>query len=133
MRDSGILHALLGIPDKEALLSHPALGASWETWVIDNLLTAAGPATQAYFYRTAAGAEVDLLLTLPDGECWAVEIKRSLSPKLERGFHSAFADLQPHRRWLVYPGTDSWRLADDVQVLPLAALMATLQARSAAS
>jgi uncharacterized protein len=130
VRDSGILHALLGIPHKEALLSHPALGASWETWVIDNLLAAAGPATQAHFYRTAAGAEVDLLLTLPDGECWAVEIKRSLNPKLERGFHSACADLQPHRRWLVYPGTDSWRLADDVQVLPLSALMTALQARS---
>ena len=127
VRDSGILHALLGIADRETLLSHPALGASWETWVIDNLLAAAGPTTQAHFYRTAAGAEVDLLLTLPDGQRWVVEIKRSLSPKLERGFHSACADLQPHKRWLVYPGTDSWRLADDVQVLPLADMMAAVR------
>ena len=127
VRDSGILHALLGIADRETLLSRPALGASWETWVIDNLRAAAGPTTQAHFYRTAAGAEVDLLLTLPDGQCWVVEIKRSLSPKLDRGFHSACADLQPHKRWLVYPGTDSWRLADDVQVLPLGDMMAAVR------
>ena len=129
VRDTGILHALLGIPDKESLLSHPALGASWETWVIDNLLTAAGPATQAHFYRTAAGAEVDLLLTLPDGQQWVVEIKRSLSPKLERGFHNACADLKPQRRWLVYPGQDRWRMADEVQVLPLGDMMKELLMR----
>ena len=128
VRDSGILHALLGIADKENLLSHPVLGASWETWVMDNLLSAAGPHVQAHFYRTAAGAEVDLLLTLPDGQQWVVEIKRSLNPKLERGFHNACADLQPRRRFVVYPGTDTWRLADDVQVLPLRGLMAALAA-----
>ena len=127
VRDSGILHALLGIADKETLLSHPALGASWETWVIDNLLAAAGPDTQTHFYRTAAGAEVDLLLTRPDGTQWVVEIKRSLSPKLERGFHNACADLQPQRRWMVYPGQTAWRLADDVQVVPLRALMEELE------
>jgi predicted AAA+ superfamily ATPase len=126
VRDSGILHALLGIADREVLLSHPALGASWETWVIDNLLAAAGPDVQAHFYRTAVGAEVDLLLTHPDGKQWAVEIKRSLSPKLERGFHHACADLQPHSRWLVYPGASSWPLADGVQVVPLSDLMAAL-------
>jgi len=128
VRDSGILHALLGVADKENLLSHPVLGASWETWVMDNVLAAAGPHVQAHFYRTAAGAEVDLLLTLPDGQQWVVEIKRSLNPKLERGFHNACADLQPRRRFVVYPGTDTWRLADDVQVLPLQGLMAALAA-----
>ena len=127
VRDTGILHALLGTANKEALLSHPVLGASWETWVIENLLVAAGPETQAHFYRTAAGAEVDLLLTRPDGKQWVVEIKRSLNPKLERGFHNACADLQPQRRWVVYPGTDAWRLAEDVQVVPLQQLMAALQ------
>lgn len=130
VRDSGVLHALLGIADKETLLSHPALGASWETWVIDNLLAAAGPAVQAHFYRTSAGAEVDLLLTHPDGEQWVVEIKRSLSPKLERGFHSACVDIQPRSRWVVYPGTTSWRMADDVQVAPLQDLMAALVKRA---
>lgn len=131
VRDSGILHALLGIADKETLLSHPALGASWETWVIDNLLAAAGPEVQAHFYRTAAGAEVDLLLTHPDGTQWAVEIKRSLSPKPERGFHHACADLLPQRRWLVYPGQTAWRMGDDVQVVPLQHLMGALAKNTA--
>lgn len=131
VRDSGVLHALLGIADKETLLSHPALGASWETWVIDNLLAAAGPEVQAHFYRTAAGAEVDLLLTHPDGTQWAVEIKRSLSPKLERGFHDACADLLPQRRWLVYPGQTAWRMGDDVQVVPLQHLMGALAKNTA--
>lgn len=131
VRDSGVLHALLGIADKETLLSHPALGASWETWVIDNLLAAAGPEVQAHFYRTAAGAEVDLLLTHPDGTQWAVEIKRSLSPKLERGFHHACADLLPQRRWLVYPGQTAWRMGDDVQVVPLQHLMGALAKNTA--
>ena len=130
VRDSGVLHALLGITDRETLLSHPALGASWETWVIDNLLAAAGPDVQAHFYRSAAGAEVDLLLTHSDGAQWVVEIKRSLSPKLERGFHSACADIQPRNRWLVYPGTTSWRMADGVQVAPLHDLMAALGKRT---
>jgi predicted AAA+ superfamily ATPase len=126
VRDSGILHALLGIASKETLLSHPALGASWEGWVIENLLAAGGPEIQASFYRTAAGAEVDLLLTFPDSQQWVVEIKRSLKPKLERGFHNACADLQPQRRFVVYPGQESWRLADDVHVLSVADMTAAL-------
>ena len=126
VRDSGILHALLGISDQETLLSHPASGASWETWVIDNLLVAAGPEVQAHFYRTAVGAEVDLLLTHPDGTQWAVEIKRSLSPKLSRGFYEACADLKPQRRWVVYPGESAWPMSDDVMVVPLRDLMTDL-------
>ena len=129
VRDSGLLHALLGIGDKESLQAHPALGASWETWVIHNLLVAAGRDSHAWFYRTSAGAELDLLLELPDGERWAVEIKRSLTPKLERGFHHACADTQPQRRWVVYPGQDRWRLADEVWVLPPAALAQRLRER----
>lgn len=126
VRDSGLLHALLGIANIDTLLSHPVLGASWEGWVIENVLAAAGPEVQANFYRTAAGAEVDLLLTLPGGQQWVVEIKRSLSPKLERGFYNACADLQPVRRWVVYPGHDRWPLAEGMEVLPLPALMQQL-------
>jgi predicted AAA+ superfamily ATPase len=128
VRDSGLLHALLGIGDKETLLSHPVLGASWETWVVHNVLASAGPEVQAHFYRTAAGAEVDLLLTFANDQQWAIEIKRSLRPTLERGFHHACADLQPQQRWVVYPGRDSWRLSEDVQVVPLPGLMAALRA-----
>ncbi|MCX8085453.1 MAG: ATP-binding protein [Rhodocyclaceae bacterium] len=122
VRDSGLVHALLNIPDKETLLSHPVVGASWEGFVIENLLAQADPRVQAYFYRTSGGAEVDLLLVWPEGRRWAVEIKRSLAPKVERGFHAACADLQPEKRFVVYPGEERYRLAEDIEAIPLAEL-----------
>jgi predicted AAA+ superfamily ATPase len=96
VRDSGLVHALLGLADKEAVLGHPIAGPSWEGMAIESILAAAGAGghqVQASFYRTGHGAEIDLVLTWPGGEEWAVEIKRSLAPTLERGFHSALADL----------------------------------------
>jgi predicted AAA+ superfamily ATPase len=134
VRDSGLVHALLGLADKEALLGHPAAGPSWEGMAIENLLAAAGAGghrVEASFYRTSRGAEIDLVLTWPDGEEWAVEIKRSLAPTLERGFHSALADLAPRRALVVYPGADSYRLAPSVQVIGLAELCSQALARSA--
>jgi hypothetical protein len=93
VRDSGLVHALLDIETKETLLSHMVLGASWEGFCIENLLTCASTSVQAYFYRTSGGAEIDLLLVWPRGELCAIEIKRSLSHKVERCFHAACADL----------------------------------------
>lgn len=130
IRDSGITHALLNIPDKEALLAHPVVGASWEGFAIENLLSnamAADPMVQAYFYRSSGGAEIDLLLAWPDGRLWAIEIKRSLAPKLERGFHAACADLKPERRFVVYPGDERYRLAEDIEALPLPQLAKSLR------
>ncbi len=126
VRDSGIAHALLGIGDTEALLSHPVLGASWEGFAIENVLVSAPREVEAYFYRTSAGAEVDLLLAWPDGRRWAIEIKRSLAPKLEKGFYSACADLEPERRFVVYPGTERFPVATDVEAIPLAELATVL-------
>jgi hypothetical protein len=117
VRDSGLLHALLAIPDKETLLGHPVVGQSWEGFVVENLLNAAGERFQGHFYRSNGGAEIDLLLSRPSGELWAIEIKRSLAPKLERGFHAACADLKPTRKLVVYPGIETWRLAEDIQVM----------------
>ena len=122
VRDSGLVHTLLGITNKESLLGHPVVGASWECFVIENLLNAisqAGRTVEASFYRSAAGAEIDLLLTWPNGSTWAIEIKRSLSPELERGFHSACEDVQPQRRFVVYPGSETYPLTQDVLALPL--------------
>jgi predicted AAA+ superfamily ATPase len=129
VRDSGLVHALLDLPDKEALLSHPVVGASWEGFCIEQLLSCAPPRVQGFFYRTSAGAEIDLLLHWPGGELWAVEIKRSLAPKLERGFHIACADLSPVRRIVIYPGADSFPMGNDVQAMPLAQLCAELQTK----
>ncbi|MDM7925993.1 MAG: ATP-binding protein [bacterium] len=118
-RDSGLLHNLLSIPDMESLLAHPVLGASWEGFVIENLLNAAPNGTAGYYYRTTGGAEIDLLLALPGGKTWAVEIKRSLTPRPERGFYQACVDLNPDRRWVVYPGKDRYPLAPDIEAVSL--------------
>ena len=119
IRDSGITHALLGLTGQEDVLGHPVAGASWEGFVIETLAANAPADTQLNFYRTAAGAEIDLLLTLPGQRPWAVEIKRSLAPKLERGFHQACADLGVARRIVVYPGAERFPLGASVEGMPL--------------
>lgn len=119
VRDSGLVHSLLDIGSTETLLSHMAVGASWEGFVIENLLSCLSGTGQAYFYRSSGGAEVDLLLTWPNGNLWAIEIKRSLNPKVERGFHAACADLNPTRKLVVYPGSEPFPLGADIQAVPL--------------
>jgi predicted AAA+ superfamily ATPase len=130
VRDTGLAHALLGIRDKEALLSHPVVGQTWESFVVETLIAVAPEGTEANYYRTSAGAEIDLVLTLPRGKLWAVEIKRSSAPKVERGFHSACADLEPDRRFVVYPGEDRFFLDDTTEAIGVAALARMLQAEA---
>jgi uncharacterized protein len=129
IRDSGVLHALLGIAGLDALTGHPVVGASWEGFVIETLLAVSPDGTTASFYRTAAGAEIDLVLELPGGDVWAVEIKRGLAPKLERGFHVACADLRPARRWVVYGGNETYPIGSETTVIGLHALTNELIAR----
>jgi predicted AAA+ superfamily ATPase len=127
VRDSGIAHALLGIRDKEALLSHPVAGQTWESFVIETLIAVAPDGTEAHYYRTSNGTEVDLVLTLPGGKLWAVEIKCSSAPKVERGFRSACADLKPDKRFVVYPGEERFSLDDETDAIGVAALARALQ------
>ena len=127
LRDSGVLHALLGIPDSDALLAHPVVGASWEGFVIENLLESAPTGTAGYFYRTTGGAELDLLLVFANGERWALEVKRSFKPRPERGFHAACADLAPDRRYVVYPGVERYPLGPDLEAVPLPELAAEVR------
>lgn len=122
LRDSGIVHALLDIPNKEALLGHPVVGASYEGFVIETLLGCAPDKVQGHFYRTSGGAKIDLLMVWPDGSIWAIEIKRSLSPTVGRGFHSGCADLHPTRKLVVYPGNEPLHVTADVDALPLSTL-----------
>jgi uncharacterized protein len=119
VRDSGIAHSLLGLRSEDDVLGHPIAGASWEGFAIETLVAASPDGTQSNFYRTAAGAEIDLLLSLPGQRPWAIEIKRSLTPKLEKGFHQACEDLQPGRRIVVYPGAEFFPLKVNVEVMPL--------------
>jgi predicted AAA+ superfamily ATPase len=128
IRDSGLTHALLNIGTKDALLGHPVAGQSWEGLVIENLIDAAPKGTEAHFYRTAAGAEIDLVLTLPGDALWAIEIKRSSAPKLERGFHLACVDLRPQQRFAVYPGSERFPLDADTDAIGLGELAERLMA-----
>ena len=119
VRDSGLLHALLGLVDMEAVLGHPVAGSSWEGFVIENILGSAPPRVQASFYRTADGAEIDLVLELPRGEVWAVEIKSAQSPALRKGFHNARSDIQPDRCFVVYSGSERYPIADEIEAIGL--------------
>lgn len=119
LTDSGIVHRLLGIETLDQLISHPICGHSWEGFIIEQIASLMPFRTELYHYRTRGGAEIDLLLKIPgiDG-ITAVEIKRSLAPKPERGFWSAMEDIQCTRAFIVYPGTEVWPLSEKVTVLP---------------
>jgi len=126
VRDSGIVHALLGIADFNALSGHPVVGLSWEGFVIENLLAAAPPLTIASFYRTSAGAEVDLVLEIPGYGLWAINIKRGLSARPERGFHNACLDLRPARNFAINAGAGRYRISQDVEAAGLTDIAAEL-------
>ncbi len=128
LRDSGLLHTLLDIGGRDGLLAHPIVGASWEGFAVENVLQAAPEGVSGYFYRTSGGAEIDLLLVFPGGRKWAIEVKRGPNPRPERGFHEASADLEPARRLVVYPGSEKYPLAKDIEAVPLSTLCAELQA-----
>ena len=134
VRDSGVAHALLSIPDLETLLGHPVAGPSWESFIIENLIAAAPSDSKPHFYRTAEGAEIDLLLEMSAKERWAIEVKRSLSnPNPSKGFHIASDDVKATRRLVVYPGTEPYRIDAKTEVTPLDRLVRTMGGGAAGS
>ncbi len=127
VRDSGITHALLGLADYNQLSGHPVFGASWEGFVIENLLSVVPSRTKASFYRTAAGAEIDLILEFSGGETWAIEIKSGLGPKLGKGFHNALEDIKPDRSFVVYAGSDRYPVTEETDAINLIELAEELK------
>ncbi|MYG13842.1 MAG: ATP-binding protein [Gammaproteobacteria bacterium] len=123
VRDSGILHRLLGINNHDELLSNPVLGKSWEGFVIENVLSVLPARSEVRFYRTAAGAGVDLVVKMPSSEIWAVEIKHGLAPKLGKHFSQTCDDVGATRKVVVYGGDDEFPVANSVQVMSLPRLM----------
>lgn len=124
LRDSGLLHALLGIRSIDELLGHPVLGASWEGFIIEQLICALQP-SEVGFYRTAAGAEIDLILTLPGHRRpLAFEIKYSSAPKPARGFWSALDDLEIERAFVIYSGTEDYPMERRVTAWPASRISA---------
>ena len=116
IRDSGLTHALLEIADAHQLHGHVAVGPSWEGFVIESLIAAAGPYAMPFFYRTQDGAEIDLLFERAGKPAIAIEIKRSSAPKLEHGFYLACDDLEVATRIVVAPVGQSYPMRDGVMV-----------------
>ena len=121
LRDSGLLHELLGIADSGALARHPKCGASWEGFALDQVLRVARP-DEAYFWATHAGAELDLLM-FKNGRPVGVEFKRSDAPQLTPSMRIAMEDLALDALYVVYPGDRTYTLAPRVQVVPLSSLL----------
>jgi len=133
VRDSGLVHALLGLQDDNDLAGHPVSGASWEGFVVESLLAAVPSRTAASFYRTSAGAEIDLVLDLPaKAGRWAIEIKRGLTARPEKGFYIACEDIAPKRAFVVYAGTDAHPVSRGVEATGVRALAQALLALGAA-
>ena len=128
LRDTGILHALLAIGSREELLGNPKLGDSFESFVIEQVLSTIPSDTAASFYRTAAGAEIDLVLEFGI-EVWAIEIKHSSAPKPSRGFFEACNDVKATRKLVLYPGHDSYMIKNNVQVMPITDLLQEIAMR----
>jgi uncharacterized protein len=130
VRDSGIVHALLGLRQWDDVLGHPVAGPSYEGFVVENLIQAAAQNTQvprlATYYRTQDGAEIDLVFERAGQPEMAIEIKRSSAPSVERGFHVACKDLGVKQRYVVYPGTEIFPLRGDVQAMGLKDLVLKL-------
>ena len=120
IRDSGLLHELLGIRNERDLLSHPKCGASWEGYAIEQVLRAVEP-DQAYFWATHQGAELDLLL-FKDGKRYGVEMKRQDAPGITASMRIALEDLHLDHLTVLYPGDQAYDLAERVTALPLSIL-----------
>jgi predicted AAA+ superfamily ATPase len=125
VRDSGVLHALLGVPSFAALEAHPKLGASWEGFVVEELARVAGE-RNLYFWATQAGAELDVLL-LAGGRRWGFEVKYADAPGVTRSMRVALADLGLEHLWVVHPGADSYPLDERISALAVAALRDTVE------
>lgn len=128
VRDSGLVHALLGLTTIDDVLGHPIAGGSWEGFVIENLLANMHRGARASFYRTSAGAEIDLLLELRGGKRWAVEVKRSTAPTVSRGFHSACDDIGATSRLVIYPGQERFSLGNQIEAIGLLSAIEMLRA-----
>jgi hypothetical protein len=118
VRDSGLLHRLLGIAEFEDLLGNPVLGHSWEGFVIENICTNLSDKWQTSYYRTTEQSEIDLILEKTN-ERWAVEIKRGVAPKLHAGFHRACEDIGATKKWVIYGGTERFSLGNDTEAISL--------------
>jgi len=126
IRDSGLVHQLLNLNSIEGVLSNPVVGNSWEGFVIENILGTLPNYVKYSYYRTGAGAEIDLVLEVGNAEIWAIEIKQSSNPRVTKGFHSACEDLAPTRKYVIYNGTETYPLPEHVMAIGLKSMLQLL-------
>ena len=119
IRDAGLMHRLLNISDFETLLGHPIVGASWEGFVIENILNHLSNKWHYSYYRTSAQAELDLVLEGPKRQVWAIEVKRSTAPRVTKGFHLASQDVHANKQIVIYPGSECFPLARHIETMGL--------------
>lgn len=127
IRDSGLTHALLNIMTYDELLGHPVVGASWEGFVIENLLSCLPIGATPWFFRTAAGAEIDLVIEHGARKKIAIEIKRSLAPTLSKGFHLGCQDIGATHQFIVYPGKERYPVSKETTAISLIDMMKELR------
>jgi len=130
IRDPGLMHALLNIENTDALMGHPGVGESWEGFVIENLLSQCPRWITPYYYRTVTGVEVDLFLEIKNKKRFAIEIKRTLTPEVTKGFRTACEDLDATHKFYVYPGKEKFPMAKDVWAIPLIEMMELLRSEA---
>ncbi len=118
MRDSGILLALLGISNRDALLSNPILGSSWEGFILEELVKSY-PENNFFYFRTHGGAEIDILMQKRTGELWAIEVKYSLRPRPSKGFYNSIKELKCQKAFVIYPGKQRFNVADNIEAFPV--------------
>jgi uncharacterized protein len=127
IRDSGIAHALLHLTTLDDVLGHPVAGAGWEGFALETILSVMPEGATAWFYRTAAGAEIDLVIEQGSRQRIAIEIKRSLAPSVSKGFHLGCEDIDATHRFIVYPGAEPYPVSNRVIVMPLLDMMTGLR------
>jgi predicted AAA+ superfamily ATPase len=126
VRDSGILHALLGIPSFDALQGHPQLGASWEGYVLEQIASSLPAGMELHFHRTHAGAELDFLITQGAELRAGIEVKNSLSPVFTRGLHESLKDLRNPPTWIIYRGDERYPAGENLTVVGLQEFLQTI-------
>jgi len=117
------LHRLLGIGDYDSLLSNPILGKSWEGFVVENLHSVMPPLAQTYFFQTASGTEIDLVIKMPNSEIWAIEIKFGRAPKISKSFNQTCDDVGATRKFIVYGGDEEFPVGKNVRMISLPNIM----------
>ncbi len=127
IRDTGLLHGLLSIHNFDQLLGHPIVGASWEGFVVENILNTISSTWTPSYYRSSNQAEIDLILERNNQEVWAIEVKRSISPSLSAGFHNACADIGATKKWVIYSGKERFPVKNETEVIGLIEFMSLIK------